>query len=270
MFNKFFLPATILAGAVTSSPIAMANDSGNGAPSEPERLYENWEFAIGAGVMYAPDYMGSDDYDAGFMPHLEVVWNDRVSLSMGGLLVDAYKTDNLTLGLGVGMTEGRDESDNQALRGLGDIDSSAAAVLYANYQWEMMDFGARFEQDLGDGHEGALVGLEANFMVPVVEDKLMFMVGPDATWVSEDYMQSFYGISSKQAANSAYSRYDVDSGFRDVGLHAMIEYRITDSVSFNVVSQYSRIIGDAADSPIVKDKGSENQLSSGMMIKYEF
>lgn len=269
MFNKLLVSASVFTLFVTASPIAFANDDETG-PSEPERLYEDWQFTVGAGVMYAPDYEGSDDYKTGFMPNAEIVWKDRVSLSMDGLMVDAFQTENLTLGLGVGMTDGREESDNDAIKGLGDVDSSISGVLYGSYEWEMFEFGVDFQQDLGDGHEGSIIGLEASLRFPLIEDKLMFMIGPDATWASDDYMQAFYGISTKQAANSVYSKYDAGAGFKNVGLHAMAQYRITDSVSLNWISEYSKLIGDAAESPIVKDKGSDNQFFTGLMLNYSF
>jgi len=267
MLKKHLLSASVFAVVMTVSSLAYAEDKD---PSEPDRLFEDWEFKLGAGVMYAPDYEGSDDYEAGFMPNVEIIWNDRVSLSFDGLMVDAVQTENLTLGLGVGMTGGRDASDNDALKGLGDVDNSVAGVLYGSYQWEMLEFGAGFEQDLGNGHEGALLGLEANLILPVIEDKFMIMVGPDMTWASDDYMQSYFGISSTQAGNSAYSKYDAGSGVKDVGLHAMAEYKITNAVSLNMITQYTKLVGDAADSPIVKDKGDENQFFTGLMLNYSF
>lgn len=269
MFYRNILSVAFVTVLVCAPSIVFADDHDNENNSS-KRLYEDWQFSVGAGVMYSPDYEGSDDYDVGFMPNVEVVWNDQISLSIDGLLIDAVQTENLTLGFGLGIAEGRDESDNVALKGLGDIDSSVSGILYGSYEWNYLEFGATFDQDLGSGHEGATLELEANLMVPVIDDKLMIMIGPDATWASEDYMQSFFGISSTQASNSAYSKYDVGAGFKNVGLHVMAEYRFTDTVSLNAITQYSKIIGDAADSPIVKDQGSDNQLFGGVLLSYSF
>ena len=229
----------------------------------------DWQLTLGAGVGFAPDYEGSDDYEAIFLPEAEIVWKDRVSLSPGGLNIDAYQGERLTLGFGLGLTDSRDDSDNSALRGLGDIDTSAEGSLYASYEFDFASINALFAQDLGDGHEGAFVELSADVFLPVTDD-LVLLVGPDLTWASEDYMQSFFGISSSQAASSAYSTFDADAGFKDVGLHAMVRYPLTESISLNGIVQYKRLLGDAADSPIVEDEGSADQVFGGMTISYRF
>jgi len=259
MKNSYLFSVIAVCSMFVFSTATLAEEA-----KDPEK--SDWEFKLGAGMGYSPDYEGSDDYEAQFMPNVEITWKDRVNLSMGGLMVDVYQGENLTLGLGAGMSESRKESDNEALRGLGKIDSSIDGVLYGSYDLEIAELEASIAQDLGDGHEGTLVELGANFFIPVSK-KVRIMAGPDMTWASEDYMQSFFGVTSKQAGNSVYSKYDVGSGVKDVGLHLMAEYPITESVSLNAMVEYKRLLGDAADSPIVK---SEDQFFGGLMLNYTF
>jgi outer membrane scaffolding protein for murein synthesis (MipA/OmpV family) len=36
------------------------------------------------------------------------------------------------------------------------------------------------------------------------------------------------------------------------------------------LATYKRLVGDAADSPVVEDEGSENQLTGGVLVFYKF
>jgi hypothetical protein len=54
-----------------------------------------------------------------------------------------------------------------------------------------------------------------------------------------------------------------------VGVAATASYDLTDDVTFHLRGGWDRLIGDAADSPIVKE-GSENQFYGGAGISYEF
>ena len=80
-------------------------------------------------------------------------------------------------------------------------------------------------------------------------------------------MESFFGVSSKQSANSGLKRYDADAGIKDIKLGLSTGYKITNRWRVGGMVEYKRMVGDAADSPIVEDK---NQFVAGIGISYHF
>lgn len=96
-------------------------------------------------------------------------------------------------------------------------------------------------------------------------------VGPRATWGSEDYMQTYFGVSASEAAapGSSLSEYDIGAGFQSVGISARASYDLTESTTLHIQGGWERLIGDAADSPIVEE-GDANQFSIGAGLSYEF
>ncbi|MGF1463829.1 MAG: MipA/OmpV family protein, partial [Maricaulaceae bacterium] len=68
------------------------------------------------------------------------------------------------------------------------------------------------------------------------------------------------------AAASGLDVFDAGAGFRDVGLSSVLSYQLSKRWSLNSVVSYSRLIGDAADSPIVTEEGSPNQVFFGMNV----
>ena len=82
---------------------------------------------------------------------------------------------------------------------------------------------------------------------------------------SDDYMESFFGIDEKQSINSGYKKYNAESGIKDVNITVSAGYKITSRWRIGATVGYKRLVGDAADSPIVDDK---NQMFAGFGLSY--
>ncbi len=85
----------------------------------------------------APDYEGSDDYTVMPLPFVEISWQDRIRLTTEGgpgIYATPFMTDGLRFDLGVRYDFGRSEDDNDALKGLGDLEVGAVAVIRFGYE----------------------------------------------------------------------------------------------------------------------------------------
>jgi outer membrane scaffolding protein for murein synthesis (MipA/OmpV family) len=87
------------------------------------------------------------------------------------------------------------------------------------------------------------------------------------TWASDDYMESFFGIDAKQSANSGHKKYKAESGIKDVNISMTAGYPLTNRWRLGGKIEYKRLVGDAADSPIIDDK---NQFLAGFGLSYHF
>lgn len=230
-----------------------------------------WSFELGAGAFLGPDYEGSDDYEVRPVPIVEIDWNDRVFLSARrGVGVYALRDREASVGGAVGWQFGRDEDDNEALAGLGDVDGSPVARLFGDYAPGAFGVGLEIVQDLGDGHEGATVTADAFWRRAPTDGGLVLRLGPSVTWASEDYMTSFFGIDAAQAARSAYTPYAAEAGLKEASVSALAAYPLTDRLWLGGRASLGRLLGDAADSPIVDREGSARQASVGLTLNYRF
>ena len=108
----------------------------------------------------------------------------------------------------------RYDGESNALSGLGDVDGAVEAGGYVEYT--PSPFGGKLEVRQGfGGHHGILVDMGVSYR-ETLTDELMLNLGPGATWASDDYMETYFGISSAQSARSGYSAFDADAGFKDV------------------------------------------------------
>ena len=258
----------VLAGLLGPQAAALAQQPAN----QPQR---SWDLRLGAGALYQPDYEGSDDYEVDAAPVLSVSYRQAVFLrgpmlganllTLEGPLAD----DRVQLGPLVRYRFGRDEDDNDALRGLGDIDDSIELGAFATYSFAPWSLGLELFQDVSGAHEGLTAELSAGYAARL-GPKLRMRSELSASWASGSYMESFFGISGAQARQSGLQRHEAEAGVKDVGLSLNLDYAVTESWKLTTLLGYQRLLGDAADSPIVEDEGSPDQLTVGLFLSYGF
>jgi outer membrane protein len=233
---------------------------------------DDWQVIVGAGVLVMPDYEGSDDLRVMPFPILALDYKNIVSIR--GPQVQLSIADvkiagdvRLRFGPSARYRQGRDEDDNSDLLGLGDVDGSVEvggfARVDANRWWLQLSGG----KDVIDGHDGVVAEIEAGVRFDQ-SDALSAQVRGTASWADSKYMRSNFGIDAAQAAASGLSRFSPDAGPKDVGAAIGLNYRLGSRWSIGGDAGYRRLLGDAADSPIVSKRGSANQLQGLLYLSY--
>ncbi|EOZ0886306.1 MipA/OmpV family protein [Serratia marcescens] len=82
------------------------------------------------------------------------------------------------------------------------------------------------------------------------------------TWANSGYQRGYFGVTSLQAQHSAFSAYRPGSGFKDATLTAALNYQWRPNVAFQAGVGVTRLLGDAADSPIVEKTTSGMAFTS--------
>jgi len=233
------------------------------------QLTSKWSIIIGGGGSYAPDYEGSDDYEFQPFPFASVVYDDFIFIEGASLGVNLLNFDGLKAGPIARYSFGRDEDDNDALDGLGDVSDSIELGGFLKYEIGIWSAGLTMAQDAAGGHDGLIAEATAGVAVPLTET-LRSSLEASASWADSNYMETYFGISSKQSAKSGLNDFDAGAGFKDVGIAFGLDYMFTESIGIGGRAQYKRLLGDATDSPIVDDKGSADQFFTGLFLTYRF
>jgi outer membrane scaffolding protein for murein synthesis (MipA/OmpV family) len=230
---------------------------------------KDFTLTLGLGAGVAPDYEGSNDYRAVPIPMFEASWKERVFISNTTLSLAAISTPYLKAGPILTYAFGRSRKDNHALKGLGSVDDSVELGGFIRFTMDHWQVGAKLAQDVADGHDGAIGQIDVAYSLPLGE-RFTLTFGNALTWASKNYMQSFFGVSSHQAAKSGLSQFNADAGLKNLDFTVTGTYAFSEHWNLNMIAVYSRLLGDAADSPIVKDKGSPNQFMTGVGLSYSF
>ena len=231
---------------------------------------------VGGGVAVAPRYSGSDE--------------NRVSTA----LVLDYSMRNgffasSTRGLGYGNTLGNfdysaalsyrtgrkdhnvdsdamsDGSDH--LRGMGNVKGSALGVVGLGYKltnWLSAQLQA--EVPLSERDNGA--ALHFGLVSPLYHSpKNSVTMALTSSWGTNDYMQTYYGVSNAQSAASGFKQYDAGSGIYAYSLNLDWTYNFTERWSVVADAGYTQLAGDARNSPIVQRKASP---MGSLKVTYRF
>jgi outer membrane protein len=267
-------------GALLSSGLALAQPASMG-DAEVDTVDtgpgQGLKFTLGAGAGAAPDYEGSDDYE------LVPLWNLRVAnlyhpqtfVQVIGprLRSNFLPSDHWRLGLAGQFIKERDDVENNQVDDLESVDPSVMLGVLAGY-----DFLADPQQNLTLELEARQdVANDNGFLATVrgvyggrLTERWRFAGSVGSTWASEDYMSSYFGIDASDAARSGLDQFSADEGFKDVSVGGALTYRLFERWSVSALANYTRLIDDAADSPVVDDVGDENQFFAGALVNYQF
>ncbi|WP_319531812.1 MipA/OmpV family protein [uncultured Cohaesibacter sp.] len=214
----------------------------------------DWNIAVGAGVMYAPKYEGSDNFGAIPIPDISVEYKDGLFFANAFDGIGSYflQGEQYKVGASIGFDLGRREKDDKKnLRGMGNIEMSPTANLMGEYKFGPVQLSGKISR--GSEDYGTTGEFDVGTMVPVTE-KLMLMGSVGATVADDAHMKSFFGVSAAQSAASGYSKYDAGAGVKSVGVALGAFYSLSDHWDAKLLVKADHLLGDAADSPITKQE----------------
>ena len=243
----------------------------------------NWQIDIGGGLQIAPTYLGDDDYVVNLLPALRISYGDRFAISqVDGATFELFKTENFTAGPIARYDFGREEDGEQLfqifgdetddLEGLGDIDDTIEMGFFAAYQTGPWQVRAEALKGLSGGHEGLVSRVSTAYTIPVTPFgyRSFLTTTADLRFGDSDWTDTFFGITPNQSADSGLSRFDADGGVTSYGLRTSLITKLSERYTLISTLGYQRLGGDVADSPLVEERGSENQFSAGVFLTYSF
>ena len=102
-------------------------------------------------------------------------------------------------------------------------------------------------------------------------DKYVFSIGPRLLFSNARYQRAFFGVTPAEALATGLPAYDPDGGIYGVAVASGLSYQFSPTWGMFGYARFERLVGDAADSPIVRaDFGSRTQLSGGVGVSYTF
>ena len=234
---------------------------------------------VGLLGVYVPDYEGSDDYDYLLGPLLLYKFSETnryVQLIGNKLYLNILNHSNLEFGpMGIDRF-GRGGMDDPVVSRMSTVDDSLEAGLFVGYSntfdgnpRHRMNIHLDVTQDVSNNHDGLVASLVGLYWRPVA---IPFDIGfrGSVTYANNNYMSSFFDVSANDSANSGLPQFDADAGIKDAAVSLMGLLHLSKSWHIGGGIQYKRLIGDAADSPIVDQRGNANQILFGLALLFSW
>jgi outer membrane scaffolding protein for murein synthesis (MipA/OmpV family) len=248
--------------SLVTAPVAQAGEG--------SWISGDWYLTLGATALVAPNFEGGKKYMLSAQPIISLgkagpearftSRNDNISLA---LIDDGSVRAGLT-GKFLFHRTSKDE-----LEGLDPV--RFGGELGGFFEFYPLDW-LRARAELRHGirsHNGFVADIAADAFYDITPT-VRISGGPRVTFASSNYFDAYYGVNATEAAASGLSEYHPGGGVKSTGLGGAITWKVTEPMTASLFTEYSRLMGPAADSSLVKERGDRNQWMFGVSTTYRF
>lgn len=291
--NRFVFSAAFaasFAGVSISSPIAAQEETDAPPPVSAggtEAMMGGDYLAVGFGGALVPSYDGSDDYTFSVLPLIQgSIGGVGISPRPGGLAFD------LVADSGPGPQFAFGPSARLRLNRSSDPKDSVVALLPERdmalelgptvgisfsrvlnpYDSLSLDVDARW--DILGAHGGMVVSSYLAYTTPLSEG-VAAVLAVGGEYGDGQFMDYYHSVSVADAAASGLPVFDAEGGIRNAGAQLLLAFDLSGDLrdggcGLFAIGGYSRMLGDAADSPMTSLRGSADQWLVGAGFGYTF
>lgn len=231
---------------------------------------KDFSLRLGVGVGTTPDYVGSDEYRLRIIPLIDLRYKNIVALKGNRLQVNILRRKHFKAGALLNLQFGREERRNAILTGLGDVADAVLAGAFVEGSYKGVFASAELRQALGGGQGATARFLLAQGLYQSKDKKTSLIAALRTDWNSRRSNQIVFGITPQQAFDSGLPAYAPGGGFSKVEIDILGRSQIGGQWRLEWIVGYARLLGTAADSPLVATHGSPNQFIAGLGTRYYF
>ncbi|HEV7658745.1 MAG TPA: MipA/OmpV family protein [Allosphingosinicella sp.] len=255
-----------LAGAAFLSLLAAAPASAQDDEAPRGRIV-----TLGMGAQVSPQYPGADSYSIGPLPNFglrrpgqPIVFESiDDGAGFGFLSYDSV----INFGPAVRFQSKRDEDDVGAA--VGDVGFTVEVGGFVSIN-PSRNFRIRAELRRGLGGHKAWTGSLGADLIMRDDQNYFVSIGPRVRWADNRYNDRYFGVTPAVTGATGLATLDPDGGVYALGAIANLNHRLGRNWGLQAYAGYDRLVGDAADSPIVRAFGSRDQFSGGGGLWIEF
>ncbi|MCI4592561.1 MipA/OmpV family protein [Sphingobium sp. BYY-5] len=180
--------------------------------------------------------------------------------------VVAYNRGAIIFGPVIGLVGERRRDD---VGGLDKVAFTVEAGAFVRYSLDSHFYLSAEARQGVNGHK-ALTGVIRADYVARDGDRWLWSLGPRLTLASGRYAKTYFAVTPREAAATGLPAYRPDGGLFAAGVALGARRQLSRRWGVFGYAKYDRLLGTAADSPIVDRFGSRNQWSGGLAVSYVF
>ena len=232
----------------------------------------DWTVKIGVDGSMAPSFYGSKNFTFSPSPIFSIQRAgspEQFTSSWDNPSIALLDFGRFRLGPVGKFVAARNASSDNALRGLRKV--SAAVELGAFAEYYPVDwFRTRLEVRNGfGGHKGVTGDLSADAIIPL-DQGFTFSAGPRLSLKNAKALSPYFDINSAESLASGLPTFRVKGTTTSAGAGAQLGYMLTSQWEVHANVEYEHLFNGAAKSPLVKSRGSPEQLTFGLGLSYSF
>jgi MipA family protein len=295
---KIFAAGLMAAGTMlVAAPLAAQDAAAPGvraaAPDLPEdTVFDGDYLTVGIGVGYGASYSGSDDYRTFVLPIVQgSLAGVDISPRAAGVALDFIPDpdEGMSFSFGPVIKLNRDRADLDGIKdpvveAYGELDTAievgpSVGVSFPQVlnPFDSLSFSVDAAWDVAGAHEGMSVSPSITYFTPLSRG-IAAMLSLSTKYIDDDYADYYYSVPATNAALPAADvlpGFQADSGFESAGVNVLLAYDLNGDVTDGGLALiglggYSRMLGDAKDSPFTSLRGEADQFLGAIGIGYTF
>ncbi|MBI1402215.1 MAG: MipA/OmpV family protein [Porphyrobacter sp.] len=262
-----------------------------GAP--PSVFDETW-VSVGLGAGLVPSYAGSDDYVVFPLPLvIGRVGGVGIRPNGAGLTLDLLSPPPTPPGQGTRKTRlslgpafrlrndrnSRIKDEVVALASKRDValelgvDAGVSIPGVIN-PYDSVTLGIQVRRDVLGAHDGVIVEPQVGYSTPLSRGTLVNLQA-GLEFVSDRFADYYFTIDPADSAATGLPEFRAKGGLNRAGIVTILAQDLDGNAlnggwSIFAVGGYSRLLGDAADTPYTAERGSADQFLAGLGLGYTF
>ena len=234
---------------------------------------------ISLGIGSAPDYSGSSNNTAGLAPAARYKFqnSERFVLLLGPTLTfNLVDSTRWRAGPLFNYRFPRDEEvEDAVVRQMRPIDAEIEAGVFVQYNMPLSAtpfHQLNFSGDIAASSNGSVGHLRMMYWQPI-STGVIANIGVGITYGNDEFVQTYYGVSGSDIAlfpSLGGKAYSPSGGITGVNVPFGISVALSRQWLMSAGGRYERLQGDAADSPIVSQRGKASQWIYGVGVSYLF
>ena len=275
------MPATAQEGPDTAQPSVDVN----------ETVFSGDFVTIGVGAALSPSYTGSDDYVISVLPVvLGSLGGVDISPRAGGIKLDFIQDPPQGMGFDAGVAarlrgSRASQIEDEVVEMYGELDRAieVGPSVGVNFPavlnpYDSVSVGTDVLFDVNGAHGGMVVTPSVSYTTPLSRS-ILANFSLSAEWADEDFQDYYFAvpaINTLVPQDDLLPAYDPDGdGFTSVGANLLLGVDLNGDITDGglgliLLGGYSRLVGDAADTPFTSIRGSKNQFLGAVGLTYTF
>ncbi|MBU1757350.1 MAG: MipA/OmpV family protein [Alphaproteobacteria bacterium] len=295
---KTFAAGLMVAGTMLVATPLAAQDAGEpgvraAAPDLPEQtVFDGDYLTVGVGVAYGPSYSGSDDYTAFVLPLVQgslggVDISPRAAGIALDFIPDAEEGPSFSFGPVVKLNRDRvklSAINDPVVEAYGELDTAievgpSAGVSFPQLlnPFDSLTLSVDAAWDVAGAHDGMSVSPSITYFTPLSRG-IAASLSLSSKYIDDSYADYYYSVPATNPALPAADvlpAFQAEGGFESAGVNALVAFDLNGDVTDGglalvALGGYSRMLGDAKDSPFTSIRGKADQFLAAVGIGYTF
>ena len=288
-----FLPVAVAAIAFAAPAMAQEVEAEPPAPAgPPETVFDGDYLSVGVGVGYNPSYSGSDDYNTNILPIVQgSLWGIGINPRPAGLALDLVPDPDEGMAFSAGpmfrLRSDRadvDDINDDIVAAYGELDRAfeiggSVGVKFPKLlnPFDSLSFNLDATWDVAGAHDGMTISPSVTYFTPLSRATAASL-SLSTTFVDDNFADYYYSVPTINTLlpdPDLLPGFQAEGGMQSYGVNLLLAHDLSGDVtdgglSLVGIGGWSKLVGDAADTPFTSIRGDDDQYFVALGVGYTF